>query len=84
MNLAAHQENAYQAIINVTVRRIVPIIAMKTDVTTEATEMEVMQIALNKEMKVLFTFPQQAPPTSSYHRGCTIVSRWTTKKNALS
>ena len=46
MNLAAHQENAYQAIINVTVRRIVPIIAMKTDVTTEATEMEVIQKTL--------------------------------------
>ena len=46
MNLAAHQENAYQAIINVTVRRIVPIIAMKTDVTTEATAMEVIQKTL--------------------------------------
>ena len=46
MNLAAHQENAYQAIINVTVRRIVPIIAMKMDVTTEATAMEVIQISL--------------------------------------
>ena len=49
MNLAAHQENAYQAILMtlyVTVRRIVPIIAMKTDVTTEATAMEVIQKTL--------------------------------------
>ena len=54
------------------------------DVTTEATAMEVMQIALNKEMKVLYKLAQQAPPMSSYHRGCTIVSRWTTKMSALS
>ena len=78
MNLAAHQENAYQAIINVTVRRIVPIIAMKMDVTMEATEMEVIQTPLNEELKVLYKLAQQAPPMWSYHRGCTIVSRWMT------
>ena len=46
MNLAAHRENAYQAVIDATMNRIVPIIAMKRDVTTEATAMEVIQIAL--------------------------------------
>ena len=61
MNLAAHQENAYQAIIDVTIIRIVPIIAMKPDVAMEATamevmEMEVIQKAVNKEMKVMYTF----------------------------
>lgn len=57
MNLAACREDAYQAIISVTIIRIVPIIAMRLDVAMEATEMEVMvmevlviQIALNKEM----------------------------------
>ena len=61
MNLAAHQEDAYQAIIDVTIIRIVPIIAMKPDVAMEATamevmEMEVIQKAVNKEMKVMYTF----------------------------
>ena len=61
MNLAAHQEDAYQAIIDVTIIRIVPIIAMRPDVAMEATAMEVMEMevihkAVNKEMKVLFTF----------------------------
>ena len=61
MNLAAHREDAYQAIIDVTIIRIVPIIAMKPDVAMEATamevmEMEVIQIALKKEMKVLYIF----------------------------
>ena len=44
MNLAAHQEAAYQAIIDVTIIRIVPIIAMKPDVAMEATAMEVMEM----------------------------------------
>ena len=61
MNLAAHQEAAYQAIIDVTIIRIVPIIAMKPDVAMEATAMEVMEMevihkAVNKEMKVMYTF----------------------------
>ena len=61
MNLAAHQEDAYQAIIDVTIIRIVPIIAMKPGVAMEATAMEVMEMevihkAVNKEMKVLYTF----------------------------
>ena len=58
MNLAAHQEDAYQAIIDVTIIRIVPIIAMKPDVATamEVMEMEVIHKAVNKEMKVLYTF----------------------------
>ena len=61
MNLAAHQEAAYQAIIDVTITRIVPIIAMKPDVAMEATAMEVMEMevihkAVNKEMKVMYTF----------------------------
>ena len=61
MNLAAHQEDAYQAIIDVTIIRIVPIIAMRPDVAMEATAMEVMEMevihkAVNKEMKVLYTF----------------------------
>ena len=63
MNLAAHQEDAYQAIIDVTIIRIVPIIAMKPDVATamevmemEVMEMEVIHKAVNKDMKVLFTF----------------------------
>ena len=42
MNLAACREDAYQAIISVTIIRIVPIIAMRPDVAMEATEMEVM------------------------------------------
>ena len=47
MNLAAHRENAYQAVIDVTMNRIVPIIAMKTDVTMEAMAiMEVIQISM--------------------------------------
>ena len=62
MNLAAHREDAYQAIIDVTIIRIVPIIAMKPDVAMEATAMEVMEMevihnkAVNKEMKVLYKF----------------------------
>ena len=61
MNLAACREDAYQAIIDVTIIRIVPIIAMKPDVAMEATamevmEMEVIQKAVNKEMKVMYTF----------------------------
>ena len=58
MNLAAHREDAYQAIIDVTIIRTVPIIAMKLDVAMEATamEMEVIHKAVDKEMKVLFTF----------------------------
>ena len=61
MNLAAHREDAYQANIDVTIIRIVPIIAMKPDVAMEATamevmEMEVIQKAVNKEMKVMYTF----------------------------
>ena len=62
MNLAAHREDAYQANIDVTIIRIVPIIAMKPDVAMEATAMEVMEMevihnkAVNKEMKVLYTF----------------------------
>ena len=61
MNLAAHREDAYQAIIDVTIIRIVPIIAMKPDVAMEATAMEVMEMevihkAVNKEMKVMYTF----------------------------
>ena len=61
MNLAAHREDAYQAIIDVTIIRIVPIIAMKPDVAMEAMAMEVMEMevihkAVNKEMKVLYTF----------------------------
>ena len=46
MNLAAHREDAYQAIIDVTIIRIVPIIAMKPDVAMEATAMEVIQISM--------------------------------------
>ena len=46
MNLAAHQEAAYQAIIDVTIIRIVLIIAMRTDVAMEAMETEVMQKTL--------------------------------------
>ena len=61
MNLAAHREDAYQANIDVTIIRIVPIIAMKPDVAMEATAMEVMEMevihkAVNKEMKVMYTF----------------------------
>ena len=61
MNLAALQEAAYQAIIDVTIIRIVPIIAMKPDVAMEATAMEVMEMeaihkTVNKEMKDLYTF----------------------------
>ena len=61
MNLAAHREDAYQANIDVTIIRIVPIIAMKPDVAMEATamevmEMEVIQKAVNKEMKFMYTF----------------------------
>ena len=61
MNLAAHREDAYQANIDVTIIRIVPIIAMKPDVAMEAMamevmEMEVIQKAVNKEMKVMYTF----------------------------
>ena len=56
MNLAAHREDAYQAIIDVTIIRIVPIIAMKPDVAMEATAMEVIHKAVNKEMKDLYTF----------------------------
>ena len=57
MNLAAHQEAAYQMNINVTIIRTVLIIAMRTDVAMEemameVTEMEVIQIALNKEMQI--------------------------------
>ena len=44
MNLAAHREDAYQANIDVTIIRIVPIIAMKPDVAMEATAMEVMEM----------------------------------------
>lgn len=44
MNLAAHQEAAYQAIIDVTIIRIVVIIAMRPDVAMEATVMEVMEM----------------------------------------
>ena len=44
MNLDAHQENACQAFIDVTIIRIVLIIAMKTDVTMEATTIKVIQI----------------------------------------
>ena len=44
-----------------TIIRIVPIIAMKPGVAMEATAMEVMEMevihkAVNKEMKVLYTF----------------------------
>ena len=59
MSLAARQEAAYQVIIDVTIIRIVPIIAMKPDVAMEAMEvmeMEVIHKAVNKDMKVLFTF----------------------------
>ena len=56
MNLAAHREDAYQAIIDVTIIRIVPIIAMKPGVAMEVMEMEVIHKAVNKEMKILFTF----------------------------
>merc|ERR1712117_773553 len=40
INLAAHQEAAYQASIDVTIIRIVPIIAMKPGVAMEVMEME--------------------------------------------
>ena len=61
MNLAAHQEAAYQAITDVTIIRIVLIIAMRPDVAMEAMamegmEMEVIHKAVNEEMKVLYTF----------------------------
>ena len=39
-----------------TIIRIVPIIAMKPGVAMEVMEMEVIHKAVNKEMKVLFTF----------------------------
>ena len=46
MNLSAHQEAAFQAIINVTIIRIVLIIAMRPDVAMEAMAMtmEVMEM----------------------------------------
>ena len=54
MNLAAHQEAAYQAIIDVTIIRIVLIIAMRPDVAMEAmaTAMEVMEMEA-MEMEVI-------------------------------
>ena len=56
MNLGAHQEAAYQAIIDVTIIKIVLIIAMRPDVAMEAmaTAMEVMEMeAMETEVIVI-------------------------------
>ena len=69
MNLSAHQEAAFQAIINVTTIRIVLIIAMRPDVamTMEAMAMEAMAMEA-AEGSSTQSAPKPTTPTASIVR----------------